>query len=106
MLALATAFALTPATARADNPPTLLDFEIVHIFDDYWLLYGEMDDEIPDCCIVFFGGVLHGYSTMPESDGTFSYCIEIPSNVVGVVSAQVLDNQNHLSNKLEDYLYQ
>lgn len=106
MLALATAFALSPQTARADNPPTLLDFEIVHIVDDYWLLYGEVDDEAPEYCIILFGGVLQGAGTCAESDGTFSYCIEIPPNVVGVVSAQACDLQNQLSNKLECYLYQ
>ena len=105
MVALATALALAPRTAQAESPPTLLDFGIVHIVDDYWLLYGEVDDEAPEVCIIFFGGVLHD-GTNAESDGTFSYVVEVPPNVTGVVSAQACDIRNYLSNTLEDYLHQ
>jgi len=106
MVAIAMIGAMTPATASPDNPPELLSFSIVHVVDDYWLLYGEVNDELPEYCIVFFGGVLEGYGTCADADGTFSYCIEIPPSVVGYVSAQAFDIRDQLSDELYDHVYQ
>jgi hypothetical protein len=106
MVAIAMICTLAPASAQADDPPELLNFGIVHIFDDYWLLYGEVDDESPEYCDILFGGVLEGHSITADYDGTFSYAVELPPNLVGTVSAQALDARDHLSNTLYDYLWQ
>jgi hypothetical protein len=50
--------------------------------------------------------VLEGHSITADYDGTFSYAVELPPNLVGTISAQALDARDHLSNKLYDYLWQ
>jgi hypothetical protein len=106
MVAIAASCTLAPSTAMANDPPELLSFSIVHIFDDYWLLYGEVDDESPGYCLVGFGGVLEGHVATADADGTYSYCVELPPNLMGYVSAQAVDGRNQYSNVLEDFLYQ
>jgi len=106
MVAIAASFTLAPSTAMANEPPELLSFGIVHIFDNYWLLYGEVDDETPQYCLIGFGGVLEGYYTEPDADGTYSLVVELPPALVGYVNAQGLDARNQYSNILEDFLYQ
>lgn len=104
MFALAWTFALAPDSAKANDAPVLQTFNVVHIFDDWWLLYGEFDDEAPEYCIVAFGGILEGHSTMGDADGTFSYVLEVSPSTFGVVSAQVLDLGDLWSNVLEDVI--
>jgi hypothetical protein len=106
MVAIAASCALAPSTAMADDPPELLNFSIAHIFGDYWLLYGEIDDEVPEYCLIGFGGVLDGHVAQGEDDGTFSYVVELPPSLVGYVTAQALDPRNQYSNVLDDFLYQ
>jgi hypothetical protein len=107
MVAIALICASAQGSAQAaDDPPELLSFSIMHIVDDYWLLYGEVDDELPEYCDIFFGGVLEGCETTAEYDGTFSYVVELPPSLVGPVSAQAFDIRDHLSNTLYDYLWQ
>jgi hypothetical protein len=105
MVAIVTSCALSPRTATANDRPQLLSFGIVHIMDNYWLLYGEVDDEVPEYCMIDFGGVLDGHSTVADADGTYSYVVELPPNLVGYVTAQAEDGHT-ASNILEDFLYQ
>jgi hypothetical protein len=106
MVAILTSCTLAPATATANEPPELLSFDIVHVFGDYWLIYGEVDDESPQYCLIGFGGVLDGYWTEADSDGTYSYVVELPPSLVGYITAQAMDSQGQYSNVLEGFLYQ
>lgn len=102
MLAIAWVFAVTPESAKEHHAPELLSFMTVHIFGNWWLLYGEFDHETPEDCIIEFGGIMAGCSTMSDADGTFSYCTMVPPKVVGAVTAQVMDPGEQRSNVLED----
>ena len=102
MLAIAWIFAVTPGSAKKHHAPELLSFMTVRILGNWWLLYGEFDDATPEDCIIDFGGIMAGHSTMGDADGTFSYCTMVPPRAAGTVTAQVLDPSNQRSNVLED----
>lgn len=96
--------ALVPASAVADEPPEFFSFSAVRITDDWWMFYGEFDDESPKHCVIEFGGILDGESVHADYDGTFSYVTELSPTTYGVVSAVVVDKLDQASDELEDYV--
>ena len=90
--------------AFADEPPAMLDFGVEYLGDEWWVIYGSLEDEQADFCSVYFGGVLDGYFVDVGADGEFALVIELPPGNFGAVSAVALDGLTQWSNVVWDYL--
>lgn len=96
---------LAAATRAARNePPVLESFTVVDIAEGTYSVEGEVDDEYPDECIVWFGGALSGYFAICESDGVFTMFVELGPYETGQVSARAFDNLDQGSNVEYDWI--
>jgi len=98
--------AASPAQTATAAPPQLQEFGCGNIFEDYWILFGTIEDEDPEGCIIGFGGVLDGYYCSVESDGTFALVVWLPPTTEGMATAQALNYENLVSNVAEFLILQ
>ena len=54
--------------------------------------------------VITFGGVLAGHTVNVNSNGTFSYSLELTTSDQGLVSAQTTDDHGQDSNIEEDLI--
>jgi hypothetical protein len=92
------------AFAGRNAPPVLTSFSVHQIAPGYYVLDGQVGDEYPDECVVWFGGVLAGQFVTCDWDGTFSYFVEVDEYGKGEVSAQAYDNLDQGSNVDTDWI--
>lgn len=91
-----------PGLRSLNSPPDLLSFSWQATGSGTYLCEGQVSDEYPESCTVYFGGVLSGHSTFAFADGTFSYAVSMPTYEGGAVSAQAFDEFDQSSEVLWD----
>lgn len=80
-----------------DMPPeiTLLVPVLVDAENGTWHITGTVEDEDPESCIINFGGILTGYSTTVNADGSFFFAIDLDKdepNGEGTACAVAVDS--------------
>jgi len=93
-----------PAQADANEPPVLSNYAFEWLGGEFWVVYGYVEDEDPDTCLVEFGGDLEGYSCDVSSNGEFALLLELPPGMGGLVPAYALDAGELRSDVVYDWL--
>lgn len=91
-------FLSAPVSASTgDRPPRITDFTWSNPWADYFIFFGTVEDEIPEGCTVYFGGLLKGCSTSVDEDGYFYLIAEIPEGTGGDVACACVDIYGQIS---------
>jgi len=87
-----------PAQASADDlAPSITDFTWTNPWADYYFFTGTVEDEIPEGCIVVFGGILEGAAAEVDEYGNFYLFTVLPEGLCGDAYAIAVDVNGRLS---------
>lgn len=91
-------FLLTPSQASADDVrPQITDFTWSNPWANYFVFYGTVSDDLPEGCLVKFGGLIEGAAATVYEDGSFCFLTEFPEGTNGEVFAICMDIHGNLS---------
>lgn len=79
------------AVEATSSVPIIETFTGVQESGNYWTFSGTILDESPADGVVYFGGILSGYSAMVQADGTFTLCVELEEGAQGLATAMAMD---------------
>lgn len=82
-----------------DQPPDIVSFGYEYLGYGTYLVVGAVEDEDPGSCIVTFGGLLDGAWTEVDSDGSFSYPMQMSESSAGMVTAVAIDTSGQNSDE-------
>jgi len=71
-------------------PPVIVEFTATPELNDIWVFEGQVTYRWPSTLTIVFGGLLDGYSTSVNLDGSFSFSTSLPSGSNGFVSAKAV----------------
>ncbi len=90
---------------NVNEAPVITSFMANHNGGTSWTFSGTVEDEDPGSLDIDFRGVLAGHSVTVNSDGTFSYTLNLSSGTEGAVSAVTTDLEGLTSNTAQDWVY-
>ncbi|MBI3410245.1 MAG: hypothetical protein HY040_18035 [Planctomycetes bacterium] len=74
------------------NAPQIVDFVASHTTGNIWVLTGKVIDESPGGLTVYLNGMgLNNAAVTVNSDGTFSYTVQLDPNADGIITAVTTD---------------
>ena len=89
-------------------PPEIVNFTATEGTNRYWTFSGQVIDETPAGLTVNFGGIpsLEGATATTDTNGCFSYCVQLYSGESGTATAQTTDWWGQTSNVAEVFVDQ
>jgi hypothetical protein len=81
--------ATTPV--HANEPASFTSFGVANYAGEFYLAFGDIEDETPTECLVVFSGLLWGVFETPDETGYFEHDFMLASGRSGIVQALLYD---------------